>query len=263
MANKSLSISIATLAIAFFIMTMFPKNASAQNCGCNGLCCSQYGYCGTGNDYCGTGCKEGPCTGQSSPNPTNNNVADIVTQAFFDSIINQADPGCAGKNFYTRDAFLNAANSYGQFATSGSVDDNKREIAAIFAHFTHETGNFCYIEEIDGASKDYCDESNTQYPCAPNKGYYGRGPLQISWNYNYGACGQAIGYDLLNFPETVANDPSVAFKCALWFWMNNVHSVLPQGFGATIRAINGAIECNGGNTPAVQARVNYYTQYCS
>jgi chitinase len=104
MANKSLSISIATLAIAFFIMTMVPKNASAQS------------------------------------------VPDIVTPEFFDGIINVADPGCAGKNFYTRDAFLNAANSYGQVATSGSADDNKREIAAIFAHFTHETGSKYYLK---------------------------------------------------------------------------------------------------------------------
>jgi chitinase len=129
--------------------------------------------------------------------------------------------------------------------------------------FLNVDADFCYIEEINGASRDYCDESNTQYPCAPGKGYFGRGPIQISWNYNYGACGQAIGYDLLHFPETVANDPSVAFKTALWFWMNNVHSVLPQGFGATIRAINGDLECDGKNPNTVQARVNYYKQYCN
>ncbi|PKI63778.1 hypothetical protein CRG98_015762 [Punica granatum] len=123
--------------------------------------------------------------------------------------------------------------------------------------------DFCYVEEIDGASKDYCDESNTQYPCAPNKGYYGRGPIQISWNYNYGPAGKDIGFDGLNSPETVANDPVVSFKTAFWFWMNNVHSVIGQGFGATIRAINGAIECNGGNSGAVQARVKYYTDYCN
>ncbi|WJX69738.1 Chitinase 4 [Trifolium repens] len=148
------------------------------------------------------------------------------------------------------------------FGTSGSADDNKREIAAAFAHFTYETGNFCYIEEIDGASKNFCDESNTQYPCVPGKGYYGRGPMQLSWNFNYGPAGQDIGFDGLGSPETVANDPTVSFKTALWFWMNNVHSVLPQRFGATIRAIN-SIACNGGNPSAVQALVNYYTQYCS
>ena len=73
------------------------------------------------------------------------------------------------------------------------------------------------------------------------KGYYGRGPIQLSWNYNYGPAGSSIGFDGLNNPETVATDPIISFRAALWFWMNNVHSIIlsGQGFGATIRAING------------------------
>ena len=116
----------------------------AQNCGCNaGLCCSQYGYCGTGNDYCGTGCQAGPC--YSSPSAGGGggsgvSVADIVTTNFFDGIRNQADASCAGKNFYTRRAFLDALKPYPQFGQGGSKDDSKREIAAFFAHVTHETG---------------------------------------------------------------------------------------------------------------------------
>lgn len=184
-----------------------------------------------------------------------------MTQSFFNGIINQAGSGCAGKSFYTRSAFISAAQSYPGFA-SGNQDVKKREIAAFFAHVTHETGHFCYKEEINGASHNYCDSSNTQWPCAPGKNYYGRGPIQISWNYNYGPAGKSIGFDGLNSPETVANDPVIAFKTAFWFWMNNVHSKIGQGFGATIRAING-MECNGGNTGAVNARVQYYTQYCS
>ncbi len=111
-------------------------------------------------------------------------------------------------------------------------------------------------------SKDYCDNTNTQYPCNPNKKYYGRGPLQLTWNYNYGAAGSNIGLDLLNSPETVATDVVISFKTALWFWMTNVRPVVSQGFGATIQAINGN-ECNGGNSGAVQARVQYYKQYCN
>lgn len=118
--------------------------------------------------------------------------------------------------------------------------------------------DFCYIEEIDGASKDYCDETNTEYPCAPDKGYYGRGPIQLSWNFNYGPAGESNDFDGLNDPETVANDACVSFKTALWYWTQNW-----QGFGATIRAINGQLECDGANPDTVQARVNYYTQYCS
>ncbi|KAK7264362.1 hypothetical protein RJT34_31969 [Clitoria ternatea] len=78
---------------------------------------------------------------------------------FLNSIIDQADAGCAGKNFNTRDAFLDAHNSYNQFGSLDNVDDSKREIVT---HFTHEAGDFCYIEDINGASRDYCDETNTQ-----------------------------------------------------------------------------------------------------
>lgn len=123
----------------------------------------------------------------------------------------------------------------------------------------------CSRVENNGQSKDYCDENNRQWPCAPNKGYYGRGPLQLSWNYNYGPAGQAIGFDGLNNPEIVARDAVISFKTALWFWMNNVHTAIisGQGFGSTIRAINGNLECNGANPGTVAARVNYYTSYCN
>ncbi|MGR9712597.1 chitinase, partial [Escherichia coli] len=60
-------------------------------------------------------------------------------------------------------------------------------------------------------ARDYCDENNRQYPCAPGKGYFGRGPIQLSWNYNYGACGQSLSLDLLRQPELVGSNPKVAF----------------------------------------------------
>ena len=64
-------------------------------------------------------------------------VADIVTPEFFNGILDQADASCEGKNFYSRAAFLEAVNSFPQF---GTADDIRREIAAFFAHVTHETG---------------------------------------------------------------------------------------------------------------------------
>ncbi|WVZ02693.1 hypothetical protein V8G54_023499 [Vigna mungo] len=197
------------------------------------------------------------------PKTESSHIDKIVTPQFFDMIINQADGDCPGKNFYSRDAFLKAHNSYRRFGSLSNDDDSKREVAAAFAHFTHETGHFCYIEEIGGASRDYCDESNIEFPCVPNKGYYGRGPIQLSWNFNYGPAGQNIGFDGLNAPQTVANDPVVSFKTALWYWMEFVRPVIHLGFGATIKAINGYLECNQGNPDTVNARVYYYTQYCS
>ncbi|KAJ0973010.1 hypothetical protein J5N97_020969 [Dioscorea zingiberensis] len=242
-------------------------SAVAQNCGCAAtLCCSKFGYCGTGDPYCGDGCQQGPCYSGGGSSGGGGSVGDIVTPAFFDGIASQAGAGCAGKGFYTRDAFLSAASAYPQFGTTGADDVKKREIAAYFAHVTHETGHFCYIEEINGASQDYCDERNTQYPCNPNKKYFGRGPLQLTWNYNYGAAGQALNFDGLNAPEMVANDKVLSFKTSLWFWVTNkVHDAITsgQGFGATTRIINGAVECDGKNPDQMNARVGYYKDYCS
>jgi chitinase len=262
--------------------------AAAQNCGCQpNFCCSKFGFCGQTTEYCGDGCRSGPCIrggGGAS-------VADVVTDAFFNGIKNQAGGGCEGKSFYTRGAFLTAVNSYSDFARGGSEVEDKREIAAFFAHVTHETGrklvesnlnslptvtadsnmlivlnvptDFCFISEIN-KNDAYCDRDPrySQWPCAEGKKYYGRGPLQLSWNYNYGAAGRDNNFDGLGNPDVVAQDPVIAFKAALWFWMNNVHRVMPQGFGATTRAINGNLECDGKNTDRMNARVGYYRQYC-
>ena len=115
-------------------------STTAQNCGCSpDLCCSQYGYCGTGSQYCGAGCHEGPC--DASPATSGISIADLVTQQFFDGIMNQASSNpCPGKSFYTRQAFLDALGSYPEFGQDGSDDTSKQEVAAFFAHVTHETG---------------------------------------------------------------------------------------------------------------------------
>ncbi|CAI9762916.1 unnamed protein product [Fraxinus pennsylvanica] len=257
MVSSSASKYLLAITLAIILAGVFPHWVSGQNCGCApSQCCSQHGYCGTGNGYCGTGCRSGRCYASS--------VSDIVTDSFFNAIARQAHGSCPGKRFYTRAAFLQALRSYPQFGTTGSGDDSKREIAAFFAHVTHETGHFCYIEEINGPSKDYCDENNKEYPCAQGKGYYGRGPIQLSWNYNYGSAGKSIGFDGLNNPQIVATNNVVSFKTGLWFWMNHCHDIITsgQGFGATIRAVNGNLECDGANPSTVTARVKYYREYC-
>ncbi|XVF29503.1 hypothetical protein REPUB_Repub15cG0126600 [Reevesia pubescens] len=250
---------IAIILAGIFLVGAMPGMVKAQ-CGnsCSATeCCSRFGFCGTGTDFCGVNCRGGPCVNNGV------SIADIVTPEFFNGILNQAAATCVGRNFYSRGAFLDALNSFTQFARTGSAEDSRREIAAFFAHASHETGSFCFIEEDGGASKDYCNESRTEYPCNPSKGYYGRGPLQLTWNYNYGPAGNDIGFDGLNAPETVANDPVIAFKAAVWFWMNNVASVMNQGFGATIRAINGDLECDGKDPAKVQSRIDLFTQFCN
>ncbi|KAJ9701661.1 hypothetical protein PVL29_006855 [Vitis rotundifolia] len=239
-----------------------PGPALAQNCGCGAsLCCSQYGYCGTTGDYCGAGCVAGPCYSSSSSSGGSVSVSDIVTEDFFNGILDQASQNCPGRTFYTRSAFLRAVNSYPGFGQGGSADDSKREIAAFFAHVTSLTDHFCSVEATNGSSENFCDTSSIQYHCVPGKSYYGRGPIQITWNYNYEAAGESIGFDGLNNPELVANDSVVSFKTALWFWMNNVHAAIGQGFGATINALNPEA-CHEENKIA-KARVNFYREYCN
>ncbi|KAI4310750.1 hypothetical protein MLD38_035702 [Melastoma candidum] len=266
MAFQSM-VSVAVI-LAVASVTLLPL-VLGQQCGCApGLCCSKWGYCGKGDQYCGDGCQSGSCYASKGKPPAGgsggSSVADIVTDNFFNGIIGQSPASCPGKRFYSSQVFLIAASSYPGFGTTGTADDRKREIAAFFAHVTHETGYFCYMEENNvDPSEDYCDQSNQQYPCNPRKRYYGRGPIQITWNYNYGAAGESIGFNGLDNPEIVANNPTVSFKTALWFWMNNVHTIITsgQGFGATTRAVNSG-ECEGGNTPAVKDRADLYTKYC-
>eukprot|EP00253_Pinus_taeda_P004875 PITA_04875 len=262
-----MGVSCGTSVMALvLVLLLVGVSVNAQNCGCAScLCCSKYGYCGTTSDYCGDGCQSGPCTssGGGCPSTGGGNVGTIISQSVFDGLAGGAASSCEGKGFYTYDAFIAAANAYSGFGTTGASDDQKRELAAFFANVMHETGGLCYINEINPPIL-YCDATSTSWPCASGKSYHGRGPLQLSWNYNYGVAGQNIGFDGLNNPDVVGQDATISFKTAVWFWMQNCHSAITsgQGFGATIKAIN-SMECNGGNTPAVNSRVNYYNTICS
>ncbi|RWR74659.1 class IV chitinase Chia4-Pa1.1 [Cinnamomum micranthum f. kanehirae] len=194
--------------------------------------------------------------GQSTPRG-------VVSQAYFNNLMSAVAASCEGKSFYTYASFIGPAELASGFGTTGSDVVRKREVAAFLANAMHETGGLCYIRERNPQS-DYCDRSNTQWPCAAGKRYFGRGPIQLSWNYNYGAAGRAIGFDGLNNPEIVAQNPTTSFRTAFWFWMNNdCHNAIVsgRGFGATIRAINSG-ECNGGNTGQVNSRISYYQRFC-
>ncbi|RLN13285.1 putative chitinase [Panicum miliaceum] len=144
-------------------------------------------------------------------------------------LLHRNDGRCPARGFYTYyDAFVTAAGAFPGFGTTGDADTRKREVAARRMHETTAGGmgrptgryawGYCFKEENGGAT--YCQES-TQWPCVPGKRYYGRGPIQLSWNYNYGPAGatEAISVDLLSDPDLVARDAVVSLKTAIWFWM--------------------------------------------
>jgi predicted chitinase len=172
--------------------------------------------------------------------------------------------------FYEYSGLTSALSAY-PFTTTGSDTVKKREAAAFLANVSHETGGLVYIVEQDTANyPHYCDTSRP-YGCpAGTAAYYGRGPLQLSWNFNYKAAGDALKIDLLHNPNLVQTDAAVSWKTALWFW-NTQHgagSMTPhdtmvnnKGFGETIRSINGDLECNGENASERDDRINLYTKF--
>jgi hypothetical protein len=182
---------------------------------------------------------------------------------------------------------------YGNFCSEKDLLTDKKELAAFFANIAHETRHGENGKYDDGLM--FIHESNTSlpyvaendiYPPVPGKKYYGRGPLQLSYNGNYGYASDCIFGDkkvLLNNPELVETDPVIAFEAAIYFWMTpqtlkpSAHDVMigkwqPKaddkakgrvpGFGMTINIINGAIECNhGDNMFNMNDRIGFYQHF--
>ncbi|PPD89351.1 hypothetical protein GOBAR_DD13715 [Gossypium barbadense] len=196
------------------------------------------------------------------------------------------DPRCPAANFYTYDAFIAAAKLYPDFAAKGNNDTRKMEVAAFLGQTSHQTngfGGYCYNEALN-CSASYC-ENKPNYPCYAGVSYCGRGPMQLSWNYNYGQFGESIGQkeELLQHPEVLKTDVTLSFMSALWFWMTaqppkpSCHSVMTgewipseddvaagrlPGYGVTTNIINGGLECGRGPDSRVDDRIKFYETYC-
>ena len=182
---------------------------------------------------------------------------------------------------------------YGNFCSEKDLLTDKKELAAFLANIAHETRHGENGKYNDGLM--YVHESNTSlpyiadndtYPAVPGKKYYGRGPLQISYNGNYGYASDCIFGDkkmLLNNPDLVETDPVIAFETAIYFWMTpqtykpSAHDVMigkwqpkaddiaknrKPGFGMTINIINGAVECGQGDSIfSMNDRVAFYQYF--
>lgn len=188
------------------------------------------------------------------------------------------------------------------FVNRNSIFNNKRELAAFLANISKETTGGWQLPVGGGSAGDYAQwglyfvhevgynstngagtysQASSDYPPNPTKGYYGRGPIQLSWNYNYGQFSKFLYNDasvLLNNPDLVQQDGVLAFKSAIWFWMMpqcpkpSCHQVMhelwmPQsgeysslkmykkGFAHTNNIINGGLECRNTSTAAFTQKV--------
>jgi chitinase len=220
------------------------------------------------------------------------NIAPLLSKALYQKLFPHHH------TIYTYEALLAAAAAFPEFAGEGDTDTRKRELAAFFAHIAHETTDgwsgakggpyvwgLVYTEEqacLDGHCTQYNTGGTSTYQPVPGKSYFGRGPLQLSYAYNYGLAGEEHHLPLLAQPEMVSHDGITAFKTALWFWMRaqkpkpSCHAVMcgqwqpnaddlrlgrRPGFGMTINIINGGVECNS-NAKAVKdlrlERIGFY-----
>jgi len=182
---------------------------------------------------------------------------------------------------------------YGNFCTEKDLQTDKKELAAFFANVAHETRHgedgkyndgLMFIHEINTSLHYVAD--NDVYPPAAGKKYYGRGPIQLSYNGNYGYASDCIFGNknvLLNNPELVETDPVIAFKTAIYFWMTpqpgkpSAHDVMTgkwqpaaadraanriPGFGMTINIVNGPVECGKGeNVYSMNDRIGFYSYF--
>ena len=200
-----------------------------------------------------------PTTCGSTPPPPS---GFIVTEAQF----NRMFP--ARSSFYTYAGLVAATATFPAFAKTGSDTVRKQEAAAFLANVAHESDQLKAVREYNTANYPlYCSRGVGN--CG-GKEYYGRGPIQLSWDYNYAAAGSAIKADLLNNPDLVATDAAIAWRTGVWYWMTGTgaagttpHDAMvgSRGFGVTIRAINGALECDGKRPDQVQQRVDYYRTF--
>ncbi|MEU7583280.1 glycoside hydrolase family 19 protein [Streptomyces sp. NPDC041068] len=207
---------------------------------------------------------QGACGGGTDPgNPDPSGF--VVSEAQF----NQMFP--SRNSFYTYKGLTDALKAYPGFANTGSDTVKRQEAAAFLANVSHETGGLKYVvEQNQNNYPHYCDKTQP-YGCpAGQAAYYGRGPIQLSWNFNYKAAGDALGIDLLGNPYLVEQNPAIAWQTGLWYWNTQSgpgtmtpHNAMVNGagFGETIRAINGTLECNGGNPAQVQSRIDRYKAF--
>lgn len=103
-------------------------------------------------------------------------------------------------------------------------------------------------------------------------------------NFNYGAAGEALKEDLLNHPEYIEQNATLAFEAAIWRWMTPIKKGQPSahqafvgdwkptkndtlskrvpGFGTTMNILYGDLVCgNGEDVDDMKNIMSHYLYY--
>lgn len=195
-------------------------------------------------------------TRNQSPFANSNGSTDVFTLANFKKAV------------LTYNAYAKK-NGYKQFLNEGTLKQQAQEFTVFWAKSARETsgawstanspwittesldgksvkvwrGALYWVEEVGHSTNSsgispyvaYVDAGSTYTP-VNGRSYYGRGVIQLSWNYNYGAFSawlwdNGLTLDglisakntLLDRPDHVATNGHLSILSGIWFWMT------PQG----------------------------------
>ncbi|KAG2722320.1 hypothetical protein I3843_02G108200 [Carya illinoinensis] len=229
----------------------------------------------------------------------NETITDYFQTYQFEQLFSKRNsPVAHAVGFWDYQSFITAAALFEHlgFGTTGLKTLKMKEIAAFLAHVGSKTScgygvatggplawGLCFNREMS-PSQSYCDDSyKYTYPCAPGAEYYGRGALPIYWNYNYGATGEALKEDLLNHPEYIEQNATLAFEAAIWRWMTPIKKSQPSahdafvgnwkptkndtlakrgpGFGTTMNILYGDFLCGKGDIDSMNVIISHYLYY--
>ena len=232
----------------------------------------------------------------------NRDSLSILSKAEWDSLFPHINGGDSlATPFYSYEAFVAATKRFPDFLSQTDQVLKRRELAAFLATISHETGGgnetdmssfydygLYYKEELNclKGCEHYSDRTQHYFTAVQGKSYHGRGPIQLSWNYNYGMFSeQVLGNkdSLLNKPELLVQDAELSFASAIWFWITpqdpkpSCHEVMSgkwipslqdslmdrkPGFGAVMNIVNGGLECGGVVSVKNKYRLQYYLSFC-
>ncbi|EPZ34250.1 lysozyme-like protein [Rozella allomycis CSF55] len=151
-------------------------------------------------------------------------------------------------------------SSFVRSAEKFAISD-KRELAMVLSQLLWESDRLRTKEEY-GCDNNKCLNTYFDGIGDPSKAYHGRGYIQLTWGSNYLKASESLygNRRLLENPDLVCNVDQIAWDVSFWFWKTVVQvqpGVTDGCFGASTKAINGNLECNGYNEKAVKRFLMY------
>jgi hypothetical protein len=192
----------------------------------------------------------------------------VELAAFFGHVLHESDALKAAREYAVCEVFEKDDNGNGYCKP------------AAYTGGEYDRGTYCKEGMVDACP---CNEKVSESTVKPgfieaDKMFFGRGPIQLSWNYNYYNDLQLKGFlpqdvDVCKTPDVIATNEEYAWISAFSFWTTNKgrgniqtshEVVVGEGdFGTALDNINGFLECDPNPKPdeivqKLQRRLNYY-----